>query len=168
MCSDPLPESSTPDFSYLMPDKPNLISREHDLDSFILLNQISIPVYPSYHIAVPDRNYNEAVEILCNDINLPNVYFDGEIIIIPESYKPLVDFLVKRFDAQVVADGECKEHEFATLAIRAGVSDCLVALGNAIVGLDGDAASMLSKALDDPNSTLNEWNVLYLASMNPH
>lgn len=158
----------TPDFSSLMPAKPNIIYNDKNINSNGLLTKISIPVYPSFHVLVPVAQYIDAVNMLCIDINLPNVFFDGEIIIIPESYKPVVEFLIERFDAQVVADGECKEYEFATLAINAGLSDKLVALGNAIVGLDGDAASMLAKAVADPNGTQNEWNVLYLASMNTH
>ena len=149
------------------PFVPNVFKHSADLGYGLVSEEtLSLPIYPSAIIDVPDRHYNDAVKWFHNDIKLPCVYFDGETIVIPEAYDGIIDAVVKRFNGNIVERNAMQEHEFATLAIRAGVESRLIRLGDAIQGLVGTPSQMLECAISNPEATFVEWKEAYKASMN--
>lgn len=152
-----------------MPEKVNIAFHESDYgNGFSFACQKEYPVYPSCEIALPEHLYSSFLALFIECINVPCVFFDGINVIVPESYVELVDYMVSEYSGCVTKSDQMKEHEFATIAIAAGVNGNLVRIGDCIAGLDGTAQEMLEKALSDPIATKAEWDELYLASMNEH
>lgn len=152
-----------------MPERPNVTYVESDLgDGLVSSENKAFPVYPSCFIKVDDNKYNIVANDLSKNIKVPCIFFDGEVIVVPESYVELIDYVKSTYDGEVVARDQMKKHEFATLAIANGVNGNLVLLGDSLVGLDGTALEMLDKVLAHPEKTKLEWRELYLQSMNRH
>lgn len=146
---------------------PNVFRYRADLgDGLISEQTLILPIYPSVIVGVPDRYYNDAVKWFSDDIKLPCVYFDGETIVIPEAYDGIIGATVNRFHGIIIERNAMQEHEFATLAIRAGVDSRLIRIGDAIQGLVGTPSEMLEYAMSNPEHTFVEWKKAYEASMN--
>lgn len=121
------------------------------------------PVYPSVKIAVPSFRYNAALKIL---FEMPNLFFDGDTILVPESNLLAIEMLKDSFSGKVVERGWGREYEYATLAAKAGVSKRLVSLGNAVWSLTGQTANeMIQFALSNPSNAYQAWKNLYRKSM---
>ncbi|EJC7176275.1 hypothetical protein DC915_RS03320 [Vibrio parahaemolyticus] len=160
---------SSEKYHFKMPEIPNVVNLGINLgEGLVSKREVKFPVYPSCFISVPDDKYMLVADDLGEKIKLPCIYFDGEVIIVPEEYTELVRYLEEVYDGKVTAKGMMKEHEFASLAIRAGIEGSLVSLGDAIFGLDGTAYEMLSKAEQTPEKALKDWRELYHSSMNEH
>tara|TARA_B100000809_G_C15071572_1_gene506230 strand:- start:683 stop:1141 length:459 start_codon:yes stop_codon:yes gene_type:complete len=152
-----------------MPESPNVTYIESDLgDDLTSSENRAFPVYPSCFIKVDDNKYNAVAKDLTDNIKVPCIFFDGEVIIVPESYVELIEYIENTYNGEVIARDQMKKHEFATLAIAKGVNGNLVLLGDCLVGLDGTAQQMLDKALSQPEATKLAWRELYLQSMKRH
>lgn len=151
------------------PKNPNVTYIESILgDDITSSENRAFPVYPSCFIKVDDNKYNAVAKDLNDNIKVPCIFFDGEVIIVPESYVELIEYIQNTYDGEVIAHDQMKEHEFATLAIAKGVNGNLVLLGDCLVGLDGTAQEMLDKALSQPEATKLAWRELYEQSMKRH
>ena len=125
------------------------------------------PIYPSCFITVKNSMYEQVVNELQNKLRVPSIFFDGDIIIVPESYVELINYLITHYCGEVVATDQMKECEFATLTIAANVGDELIAIGHSVVGLAGTTKEMLDKALRTPKKAATEWRQLYLQAAQP-
>jgi hypothetical protein len=124
--------------------------------------------YPSVKMRFDDCIYMEVVELLSKMLDVNCIFFDGEVVIIPEYYTELIHWLEKYYSGTVEERCYGKEYEFVTLAIKTGLIGEIVALGHAIAGLDGTPQEMLANARLDPEATLLRWSVLYKSSMIEH
>lgn len=151
-------------------DKPinNFVTVNQDiLDGLESQTKVTFPVYPSAHLTVSDEHFEKALEII-DQSGLPCIFCDGEKFIIPESYTNLIDNICTDYSGKVIARGQEKKSEFSTLAIAAKLDPYLIRIGDAIVGLDGDAADMIEIAKQNPVEAKKRWRELYLSSMNEH
>lgn len=148
---------------------PNVIYRNRsDMPDRWRSIEESYPEYPSVRMIFPMNKYMEVVEFISTGTDAKSIHFDGDSVFIPAYYLELIDALEKQYSG-TVAETDCmKEYEFTTLAIKAGVSGDLVAIGTAIFGLDGTAQEMMHKAVSSPAATLAEWKRLYHESMSSH
>lgn len=144
--------------------KPNIIANWREYGKAFL----SFTEYPS--IKIRFNNLCDVLKIL-GDFKANCIFVDGDdngdFLIIPAYYQDLVDWLELNYQGTVEDKCYGKDAEFATLAIKNGLSGRIVSLGDSIVGLDGTAQEMLEKALKSPNKTLDEWQHLYERSMFP-
>jgi hypothetical protein len=151
-----------------MPDYANIVNLTRSVGDFEYISQQEYPVYPSVFVKIPDKDYYDAAIDVGDNIKVPCIYYDGEVIIVPESYTQVIQYLVERYKGEVIATGQMKQHEFATLAIKQGVQGELVALGDALMFPHDKVSEMLGKAISNPEETLLEWKELYRASMDLH
>lgn len=127
-------------------------------------------VWPSVGVRIRPEKYMAAVELL-SDAN--DVFFDGELIIVPKEDSELLLLLNSRFEV-ISVESKSSSYpytngfgdEFATKAIELGIDPYLVVLGNSVFGIAGSAAQMLNEVLHDPKKTGSIWRELYLSSMN--
>lgn len=124
--------------------------------------------YPSVQMRFDELIYMEVVELFSELLDVHCIFFDGEVVIIPEYYTDLILWLEKNYLGTVEERGYGKEYEFVTLAIKSGLIGEIVSLGHAIAGLDGTPQEMLANARLDPDATLLRWGVLYKSSMIAH
>lgn len=142
------------------------------VDSGFGVREQQFMVWPSIGVKVRECRYNEAVEFLYS-INASDVFFDGELVIIPKNDLDIIKIISEKFQATACYfcsyDDEYKAifgDEFATKAIKREVDPELIILGNAISGLAGSADEMVHEALCKPQAALIRWKELYDASMN--
>lgn len=123
------------------------------------------PEYPSVAATVEASRYMEAVEAL---EGIPQVFCDGETILLPETEAQAIEMLRVRFNASVVY-GQAKAYEFATKARNEEVPIELLRLGQAVYDCTGQSAEeMVRTALNQPSATLLAWSALYRSSMLPN
>lgn len=123
------------------------------------------PEYPSVAATVEASRYMEAVEAL---EDVPQVFCDGETILLPEAEVQAVEMLRARFNASTVY-GQAMAYEFATKARNEGVPIELLLLGQAVHDCTGQSAEeMVRAALSQPSATRLAWSALYRSSMLPN
>jgi hypothetical protein len=123
------------------------------------------PVYPSVKVAVPPCRYSAASKKLLQS-EMPNFFFDGDTILVPENNLLAIELLKDSFSGEVIEVGWGREYEYATLAKAVGVSDSLVSLGNAVWNLTGQTANeMIQFALSNPSEAYLTWKKIYLEAM---
>lgn len=130
----------------------------------------SFMVWPSIGLRINPDCYMTAVEFLKD---ASDIYFDGELIIIPEEDDALRETIENRFEVISVERKSVGQDyqagfgdEYATKAVRQGVDPYLVVLGNSVSGLAGSADSMVKEALNEPGKARIRWKSIYLSSMN--
>lgn len=122
------------------------------------------PEYPSVAVTVDPLRYLEAVEALKG---VPQVFYDGETILVPEREIRAIEMLRARFNPSLTY-GQASDYEYATKARDAGVALELLRLGQAVHDCTGlDAERMVHAALTQPSQTLLAWRALYRSSMLP-
>lgn len=122
------------------------------------------PEYPSVAVTVDSLRYLDAVKALKG---VPQVFFDGDIILVPEREIQAIKMLRAEFNAGFVY-GQAADYEYATKARDAGVGGPLLRLGQALHDCTGlNADEMVHIALKQPSETLLAWKALYLSSMLP-
>jgi hypothetical protein len=123
------------------------------------------PVYPSVKVAVPPYRYSAASKTLLQS-GMPDFFFDGDTILVPESNLLAIEMLKDSFSGEVIEVGWGREYEYATLAKALGVSDSLVSLGNAVWDLTGQTANEMTQfALSNPSGAYLSWREIYLEAM---
>ncbi len=133
-------------------------------DSGSGLREHSFMMWPSVGVRVNPDLYMLAVEYLKH---ASDVYFDGDLIIIPLIDKDLIANVSATFDASVILfsseDGDCNGGfgaRFATKAIEAGLPPELVVRGDGLSCYTGETESLLIEALEDPVATISRWRDL--------
>ena len=61
------------------------------------------PIYPSCFIKVKNSMYEQVVNELQKTLRMPCIFFDGNIVIVPESYVDLIAYLKNNYCGEVVA-----------------------------------------------------------------
>ena len=150
-----------------MPLNPNIAVITQTLPNGTMFHeQIEYPVYPSCLIQIADSSYDSALFDVRHNINVPCVFVEDGLLVVPESYVELIEYLKLTYNAEVVAVGQMQHAEFASLAIAANLEGNLIALGHAVFGLTAETATdMLEKALKAPEDCKQSWDKLLLTSL---
>lgn len=143
-----------------MTKTPNVVSYHHPSLGTITK---AIAVYPSAILIPPEQHYMAALDLVPPGTKC--VFCDGETIVIPEYECELIEQIKGQFQATTVQYGQMREHEFATLACRAGVDGHLVVLGDMVRDWSLTASEMVAFALRSPDEARRLWSEQYLASM---
>lgn len=144
--------------------KEHVISIDRKFGSVKYIERIPFPIYPSVVVKVPKNRITEAEKAIAENCKCPNIFFDGQHIIIPQTMTGLIELIISEYSAKLIAKNQMKEHQFATLARDNGLNGEIVLIGDRVAQFESDANSMLEKAIKNPEKTLVEWSLLLEAS----